>query len=336
MFKPSQPVSPFHPNLALLPYITKPEVACLASSKQEPALLMEKSFGVLFFLLFFSLSSPAFSKHASNGIDWWCSKTTYPETCKYFFNHGSNAAPKDMSEFKKMVTKFAMERALRAESHAKGVGSKCRNEKEKAAWADCLELYQNTILQLNHTLDSSSKCTEFDIQTWLSTALTNLETCYTGFAELNVSDHVLPLIMSNNVTKLISNSLAINNASAWPGKETYKEGFPSWLLGGDRRLLQSSSVKTDLVVAQDGSGDHRTVGAALEAAAKRKTGGRFVIHVKRGVYEENLEIGNKMKNIMLVGDGMRFTIITGSRSVRGGSTTFHSATVGKSLSLSLC
>lgn len=230
-----------------------------------------------------------------------------------------------MSEFKKLVTQFAMERALSAESHMKGVGSKCRNAKEKAAWADCLELYQNTILQLNHTIDSSSKCTEFDIQTWLSTALTNLDTCRTGFSELNVSDYVLPLIMSNNVTKLISNSLAISNASAWPGKETYKEGFPSWLSGGDR------GYKADLVVAHDGSGDHKTVGAALEAAAKRKTDGRFVIHVKRGVYDHEV-LGNKMKNIMLVGDGMRFTIITGSRSVRGGSTTFHSATVGKSLS----
>ncbi|KAJ0909817.1 putative pectinesterase [Helianthus annuus] len=34
-----------------------------------------------------------------------------------------------------------------------------------------------------------------------------------------------------------------------------------------------------------------------------------------------------MKNIMLVGDGMKYTIITVSRSVGGGSTTFDSATV---------
>ncbi|KAJ0772169.1 putative pectinesterase [Helianthus annuus] len=34
-----------------------------------------------------------------------------------------------------------------------------------------------------------------------------------------------------------------------------------------------------------------------------------------------------MKNIMLVGDGMKYTIITGSRSVGGGSTTFDSATI---------
>lgn len=93
--------------------------------------------------------------------------------------------------------------------------------RKRLALADCLKLYRNTILQLNNALDSSTKCTLFDIQAWLSTALTNLETCRTGLAELNVSDYVLPLITSNNVTKLISNSLAINNASAGLGKETY-------------------------------------------------------------------------------------------------------------------
>lgn len=84
------------------------------------------------------------------------------------------------------------------------------------------------------------------------------------------------------------------------------------------------------MVASDGSGDFKTVKAALVAAAQRRRGsGRFVIHIKGGVYRENVEIGWKTKNIMLVGDGLRRTIITGSRSVGGGSTTFNSATVGK-------
>ncbi|CAK9161074.1 unnamed protein product [Ilex paraguariensis] len=222
-----------------------------------------------------------------------------------------------------MAVQVAMERALNAETHTKGLGSKCRNDREKAAWADCLKLYKSTILQLNQTLDNP-KCTDFDAQTWLSTALTNLETCRTGFKELGVSTHMLPL-MSNNVSKLICNTLALNNGST--EKQTYKYGFPTWVSPGDRKLLQSSSPTANLVVAQDGSGNHRTVKAALDAAAKRSGSGRFVIRVKSGVYRENLEIGNNMKNIMLVGDGLTNTIITGSRSVGGGSTTFNSATV---------
>ncbi|CAL5407697.1 unnamed protein product [Camellia sinensis] len=135
---------------------------------------------------------------------------------------------------------------------------------------------------------------------------------------------MLPL-MSNNVSKLISNTLAINNGST--EQQTYEEGFPTWVSPGNRKLLQSSSPEANLVVAQDGSGNYKTIQAALDVAAKRSGSGRFVIHVKSGVYQENIEIGNNMKNIMLLGDGLKNTIITGSRSVGGGSTTFNSATV---------
>ncbi|KAF2289364.1 hypothetical protein GH714_035416 [Hevea brasiliensis] len=234
--------------------------------------------------------------------------------------------PKHNSEFRKLAIDLAVQRALTAQSHNKWLGSKCRNEKEKAAWADCLNLYENTITQLNHTIDPNRKCTDYDVQTWLSTALTNLETCRAGFVELGVSDFMLPL-MSNNVSKLICNTLALNNVSSAALPQTYQDGFPSWVTAGDRKLLQSSSPAVNLVVAQDGSGNYRTIKQALDEAAKRSGSGRFVIHIKSGIYRENLEIGNKMKNIMLVGDGLRNTIITGSRSVRGGSTTFNSATV---------
>lgn len=53
-----------------------------------------------------------------------------------------------------------------------------------------------------------------------------------------------------------------------------------------------------------------------------------MIHIKKEVNKENLEISNKMKNIMMVGDGLKQTIITGSRSVDGGFTIFNSAIVG--------
>ena len=88
-------------------------------------------------------------------------------------SHGGHKynAPKQKSEFRKMAMEVAMERALTAQSHNKWLGSKCRNEREKAAWADCLKQYQDTIQQLNQTLDPATKCTDFDQQTWLSTAL---------------------------------------------------------------------------------------------------------------------------------------------------------------------
>ncbi|KAL3647456.1 hypothetical protein CASFOL_008424 [Castilleja foliolosa] len=292
-------------------------------------------------LAFISLSSLIFQAHSippssdssdSSDVNWWCNQTPYPEPCKYFMTNNPThkfALPKHKSDFRKAAIQLALDRAIRADGNTKALGSKCRNEREKAAWADCVKLYEDTIEKLNKTVDPNTKCTDFDVQTWLSSALTNLETCRTGFAELGVSDFVLPL-MSNNVSKLICNTLALgenNGTGALHETYTYHDdGFPKWVTTGDRRLLQVGA-RPNLVVAQDGSGNHRTIAAALAAAGRRSGNGRFVIHVRRGVYRENLEIGNSLRNIMLVGDGMKYTIITGSRSVGGGSTTFRSATV---------
>nr|TKS04567.1 putative pectin methylesterase family protein [Populus alba] len=286
-----------------------------------------KLFISLLLICFCSLLSSSTASNHDHQIDYWCNKTPNPEPCKYFMKQNpKHFAPQQKSDFRKLAIELSMQRAHTALSHNKGLGSKCRDEKERAAWADCLGLYEDTIVELNHTLDSNTKCTDFDAQTWLSTALTNLETCKAGFKDFGVSDFMLPL-MSNNVSKLIRNSLALkDNASSNP-PQTYNDGFPSWVKTGDRKLLQASSSTSNLVVAQDGSGNHRTIKAALDAAAKRSGSGRFVIRIKSGVYRENLDIGKNLKNIMLVGDGLKNTIITGSRSVGGGSTTFNSATV---------
>ena len=108
------------------------------------------------------------------------------------------------------------------------------------------------------------------------------------------------------------------------------------MTSGDRKLLQSSLVeRANLLVAQDRSGHFCTIGKALVESAKRRGTGRSVIHVKSGVYRENVEIGTDSDNIMLVGDGIEKTIITGNRSVGGGTTSFNSATVDKDYSLSL-
>ncbi|KAK4796209.1 hypothetical protein SAY86_028535 [Trapa natans] len=286
------------------------------------------------FLTFISPVQPVGSPSSSALIDWWCSQTPHPAQCKSSLeNSPPSAIPKRRSQFKKLAVDAAVKRALKAQNRNKWLGPKCRNRRERAAWTDCINLYQSTISQLNRTVDPSASGTAFDVQIWLSAALTNLQTCRAGFRDLNVTDNVLPLMMSNNtVSYLISNALAINNASIPSQANTNavdKQGFPTWLSAGDRKLLQSSTLKADLVVAKDGSGNFMTIKEAINAAAAtRSDNGRFIIYVKSGLYEENLSIsGSKLKNLMLIGDGLRWTIITGSRSVGGGSTTFNSATV---------
>ncbi|XP_058205631.1 pectinesterase 2-like [Rhododendron vialii] len=81
------------------------------------------------------------------------------------------------------------------------------------------------------------------------------------------------------------------------------------------------------VVAQDGSGNFPNIKAALDASLKRGGDGRFVIHIKSGVYSEHVVVTEAMKNVMFTGDGMGKTIITGSLSISGDRGTSESATV---------
>nr|GMD65084.1 pectinesterase 2-like [Ipomoea batatas] len=239
---------------------------------------------------------------------------------------------KDKADFLNVAMGVALEHAMHEKANTYSLGTKCRNEQEKAAWEDCLELYENMVAKINTAVDPNVKCSAADAQTWLSTALTNMETCRAGFVDVGVTGNVMPM-MSNNVSYLISNTLALNKDYTGNNNEAtgYTGGFPDWVKPGNRKLLQSSAAsKADVVVAQDGSGDYKTVTEAVNAAGKRSGSGIYVIYVKAGVYKENVNIGSKLKNVMLVGDGIGKTIITGSQSVGGGTTTFKSATVAVS------
>ncbi|KAI6706620.1 hypothetical protein NL676_009582 [Syzygium grande] len=277
-------------------------------------------------LLFWPLLlTSTISSYSSGDVKSWCSNMPYPQPCEYFLTYHPKQTPlKRKSHFLKASMQVALQRAQLARTNSYSLGSRCRNEREKAAWTDCLQLYEHTVHHLNRTLNHQG--TQDDVQTWLSTALTNLETCRAGFVELGILDNILPL-MSNNVSKLISNALSANYASY--STPNYTNGFPTWLRPGNRKLLQSSSISSmaNIVVAQDGSGNYKTISEAITVASEWSGMARYIIHIKAGMYEENVEVGSKLENIVLVGDGIGMTIITGSKSVGGGSTTFNSATV---------
>lgn len=87
------------------------------------------------------------------------------------------------------------------------------------------------------------------------------------------------------------------------------------------------------MVAQDGSGTHKTINAALDALDR--TGGdrrnrRVIVYVKAGEYNERVVIKKNMEKLMFVGDGMDRTIVTGDRNFkRDGYITHETATFCK-------
>lgn len=104
---------------------------------------------------------------------------------------------------------------------------------------------------------------------------------------------------------------------------------PKWLQSKDRKLLQADDLKkkADIVVAKDGSGKYKTISAALKHVPE-KSDNRTVIYVKKGIYYENVRVEKTKWNVMIIGDGMTATIVSGRLNVVDGTPTFSSATFG--------
>ncbi|KAL1828978.1 hypothetical protein ACET3Z_007390 [Daucus carota] len=266
-----------------------------------------------------------------------CSQTPFPSLCySLIISNKTNQETTPFVVHRDSALSATMAEALQVHHLISSIDTSCFADRAKSAWADCLELHEDTIHQLNSSLSlTNSKKHNINVQTWLSAALTNLETCQNGFAEFNLSTTYLKYFPSNNFSKSLSNSLAINKAvmtsqtSGLPSKKPkarrlLDHGLPEWISASNRRLLQTKPPLADLVVAQDGSGDFTTISEAIAAV---KTGTkRFVIYVKKGVYKENVEIKKRFKNLMLFGDGIDATIVTGNKNNADGFTTFRSAT----------
>lgn len=184
-----------------------------------------------------------------------------------------------------------------------------------------------------------------DLTTWLSGALGNQDTCIEGFEGTNRIVQNLVAGGLNQVTSLIKDILTnvaydpkghrVNNDGGGHPQQGRKlvskrdaHSYPYWFRHEDRKMLQAvNGVSADVVVAKDGTGNFTNVTDAISAAPDYSTS-RFVIYIKKGLYNEYIEIGKKKWNLMMVGDGMDVTVISGNRSFIDGWTTYRSATFG--------
>jgi pectinesterase len=224
-----------------------------------------------------------------------------------------------------------------------------------SAVADCLDLLDLSSDEMSWSMSMSTDSSgagggrlgtgdaRSDLQSWLSGALGNQDTCKEG---LDATGSVLGSLVAaglDAVTSLLADGLGqvaggddatAPAPSSLPPSSSSRRGAapPRWLRARERRLLQMpvgpGGLAVDAVVAQDGSGNFTTVGAAVEAAPAQSAA-RYVVYVRKGVYRETVEVKKKKWNLMLVGDGMGATVISGRRSYGDGYTTYRSATVGE-------
>eukprot|EP00253_Pinus_taeda_P029583 PITA_29583 len=274
-----------------------------------------------------------------------CRQTRYPARCvssMISYTGNQTATPRSLMY---VAMRVSMERAWKAHDMAFSLRNKQMNSRERAAWRDCVKHFEATAEHINVCFSNNYE--EKDIPTWLSAALTSLDTCISGFRDMNLSatNPIRALLASTalNLSELVSNSLSMYNLHTRSNKRRLLstgdqaaydshygrvegDGFPEWVSVGDRRLLQSAAAQANVVVAQDGSGNYRTIGQAVKAAPQQSST-RYVIYIKAGVYQETVSIPTSMPNLMFIGDGKDLSVVTGSKNVVDGSTTYSSATV---------
>ncbi|KAK9161849.1 hypothetical protein Syun_008190 [Stephania yunnanensis] len=285
-------------------------------------------------------------------VDTLCSTTQYKEACMNTLGpaaSNNSITPKDLVHIAIKTTLVEVRKVIEKSGPIGNTPN--MNSTHKMAFQDCQKLFDYAVDELQasmsmvgdsdlHTMDDRI----VELKNWLSAVISYYETCLDGLE----AHPEMKSAMQNgmvNATQLTSNALAIASEISsilksfnidinLPNPNSRKllaaeDGFPSWFSVADRRLLARHAagqrVTPNVVVALDGSGQYKSINAALKAYPKNHKG-RFVIYVKAGVYRENVLIEKDLPNIFMYGDGPRKSIITGKRSNTGGYPTFQTAT----------
>ncbi|PRQ56006.1 putative pectinesterase [Rosa chinensis] len=273
-----------------------------------------------------------------------CDVTLYQDSCYSSLGpivNSSNFKPEDLFKLSIQVAITELSKAATQISDQGLFKGTVTDKLSVAALKNCGELLSLALDHLNESLSGDGSLVEVveDLKTWLSSAGTFQQSCVDGFEDAKGDLKATIEKYLKTSTELTSNSLAI---VSWISKvansvklrrllshdgAAASHGMPEWLHQTDRRLIESSDLrkKANIVVAKDGSGKYKTVGAALKAVPD-KSKKRTVIYVKKGVYFENVRVEKSKWNVVVVGDGMTSTIVSASLNVVDGTPTFSSAT----------
>ncbi|KAB2025879.1 hypothetical protein ES319_D06G179400v1 [Gossypium barbadense] len=293
------------------------------TTPHQPLLDRSKTFYTRILLLILTLVTIICSA-ALVSVRLFCERAVDQKSCSVLLSEMASNTTLKMKDAGDVLQAFLEQSKVRMQNAinvAKKFKHRVNNPGEQAALADCMELMESSMDRIMDSIVAVEKqdaISYSNAHAWLSNGLersarTLMEPGFNDLISRARTSLAIFVSFSPRKTKLIDPLI---------------DGFPSWVSNKDRKLLQSlpNEIKANVVVAKDGSGKYKTLGEAV-AAAPDKSKTRYIIYVKKGTYKKNVEIGKNKKNLMIVGDGMKSTIITGSLNVIDGSTTFRSATV---------
>lgn len=323
-------------------------------------------FLVFFFSLLISISSAAdLPLNASLPPETICNSTPHPSYCLSVLPH-KNANVYEFGRFSVQHSLLQSQNLMVLLNQYLQSYRSALSQTAIQALEDCKSLASLNIDFISNTLKAVNSSGDVvlpssnadDLQTFLSAIMTNQQTCSDGLQSVTkVQDELL--VPLSNCTSMYSVSLALftkgwvpkdhKNANGTPNHLSFRKGRLSlkmsskareiydWVISRPgRRLLQAAGdeevvVKDIVVVSQDGSGNFTTINDAINAAPNNSVAsdGYFLVYITAGVYEEYVSIASNKQYLLLIGDGINQTIITGNRNVVDGSTTFDSATLGE-------
>ncbi|XP_059625646.1 probable pectinesterase/pectinesterase inhibitor 7 [Cornus florida] len=291
-----------------------------------------------------------------------CQSTPYPSFCKSMlpinnsanvYDYGRFSVRKSLSSARKFLS--LIEKYLSRPSSLTNGAIQALNDCQVLAALN-MDFLSSSFQTVDTTATILPTLKADDVQTLLSAILTNSQTCLDGLQATASAWSVkngLSMPLAND-TKLYSVSLALFTKGWVPKKKkgiTWKPtkkqlaltngGFSFKMSSrhqaifeavGRRKLLQAGDdqvlVSDIVIVSQDGSENFTTINDAVAAAPNNTDGtnGYFLVYITAGVYEEYVSIAKNKKYLMLIGDGINQTVITGNRNVVDGWTTFNSAT----------
>lgn len=271
-----------------------------------------------------------------------CSVTQYPDSCLTSLDSSKSSDPEKIFQLSLSVV---MDSLAKISNFPDEYMNRTDDPLVKQALQVCRNVLNDAVESLNDSIsainvDSGEKLRRInDLKTWLSTVITDQETCFDALEEVNATIVEEIRLLMKNSTEFASNSLAIVSKLLGLLGDfkipihrrllgAVESGFPAWVGAAERRLLQESNPKPDVTVAKDGGGDVRTLKEAV-AKIPKKSKTRFVIHVKAGEYVENVVLEKSHWNVMIYGDGAVATIVSGSKNFIDGTPTFDTATFGK-------
>ncbi|KAK4410864.1 putative pectinesterase/pectinesterase inhibitor 47 [Sesamum angolense] len=218
---------------------------------------------------------------------------------------------------------------------------------------DYLELISSEL----KTAENMSDVLVGRVQSLLSAVVTNQQTCFDGLADAGSGIARALAAPLGDAAAMYSASLGLVMHALGSGRRRRRGGggvsgrrgameldwarLPTSVLieflheseesPKGRRLLGELDmdggihVNDSVTVSPYGGGNFTTINDAI-AFAPNNSDGYFIIYAMQGYYEEYVVVPRNKKNIMLIGDGINSTVITGNRSVIDGWTTFNSAT----------